>query len=371
LTIPKINFCGIFDDSSGYGEFARYFVYALDQAGIDVSAEKIVIAPKSTDFGKKGEVVKRLTKKSDAKINVVNMIPTLFQKYKKPGCKNIGFTMWEATRLPDAWVQQCNAMDAIFVPCEWNKKIFLDSGVTVPVFVVQPGVDLAEIPSAKNDVKNEVYKFYSVFQWIERKGYRPLIKAYFSEFAATEKVSLTLKTYKHSQFPNNDTLIKKEIEEIRKELNIPAADCPAINLITTFLSSAEMDNLHREHDAFILLSRAEGYGIPYQDSMLYGNPTIGTNFSGNVDFMNEENSFLIPYSLTPTGGMSWFVPFYKGRDQYWAEPDIHAAAKTMRKVFDNRAMARKVGENGRRHIIENFNNKNSAKQFISAIEQLT
>jgi glycosyltransferase involved in cell wall biosynthesis len=37
----------------------------------------------------------------------------------------------------------------------------------------------------------------------------------------------------------------------------------------------------------------EGWGIPYMEAMSMGLPTIGTNFGGQLDFMNDKNSYLI------------------------------------------------------------------------------
>jgi len=46
-------------------------------------------------------------------------------------------------------------------------------------------------------------------------------------------------------------------------------------------------------NAFVLPSRGEGWGIPLMEAMAMELPTIGTNWSGNVEFMNDNNAFLI------------------------------------------------------------------------------
>lgn len=367
----KIRFCGAIQDTSGYGEFARYFVYALNQAGHDVSVEPIMVDPKpNMDFGKKGTLCKTLQKGSRRPdVNIINMIPMFFKKFSLPNCKNIGFTMWETTKLPDSWVEACNAMDAIFVPCKWNVDVFRESGVTVPIHVVYPGMDLEEVPELTNpkEKTQNKFHFYSIFQWIERKHPLGLIKSYFSEFTGVEDVVLTLKTYRHARIKNNQQVLVNEIQQIKKDLKLK--HYPEIHLLTDFLSHEQMTQIHRKFHCFVLPHRSEGFGMPHMDAMSYGNPTIATNFSGNTDFMRDDNSYLIPYQLTPACGMSWYVPWYDGT-MYWAEPNLHALAKTMRHVYENRDEAVKKGIAGRNFIMENFNPTRTANMLVDACEKV-
>jgi glycosyltransferase involved in cell wall biosynthesis len=158
-----------------------------------------------------------------------------------------------------------------------------------------------------------------------------------------------------------------EIQEIKKDLKLN--HYPEVHLLTDFLSHEQMTQLHKKFHCFVLPHRSEGWGLPHMDAMSYGNPAIATNFSGNVDFMNEGNSYVVPYQLTPTFGMSWFVPWYDGT-MYWAEPDLYNLAKTMRHVYENRDEAVSKGIAGRNYICENFNPTRSAQMLIEAVEKV-
>jgi len=66
---------------------------------------------------------------------------------------------------------------------------------------------------------------------------------------------------------------------------------------------------------------------------------IATGYSGNLDYMTPENSYLVDHRLVPIG---------PGHDPYpatgeWAEPDIPHAARLMREVFEDRDAARGRG----------------------------
>jgi hypothetical protein len=80
--------------------------------------------------------------------------------------------------------------------------------------------------------------------------------------------------------------------------------------------------------------------------MLAGRPVVATGYSGNLEFMDERNSFLVGHDL---------VPIPAGCDPYpagsvWAEPDLDEAAELMRRVVDDPAGARAVAEQGQRDI---------------------
>lgn len=365
----KVNFCGAFRSVSGYSEFSRFFVYSMNRHGIDVTAENINLDQSNADFGKKGQLINKLSKKIQADINIVNMIPPLFARYRHQGARNVGFTMWEATSLPPIWTQQCNQMDAIMVPCQWNKEVFQNSGVRVPIYVVSPGVDEDELPTVSEKTDDGEYRFYSIFQWSERKNPVGLLKAYLSTFTDKDPVSLTLKTYSRIPSDQYRHLIEKEIESVRQQLNPTNKNWPKVNLIGTSLSTEQMSQLHRDNNCFVLPHRTEGWGVPHQDAMANGNPVISTGFSGNMEFMNEQNSYLLRYGMTPVSNMSWLVP-WMNQSMRWAEPDIGQLADTMRYCFENRAAAREMGLRGRKHIIENFNTKTAAEQMRAALEKI-
>ena len=69
--------------------------------------------------------------------------------------------------------------------------------------------------------------------------------------------------------------------------------------------------------------------------MLLGKPAIGTDYSGNTDFLNHETGYPVPYELVPVGAGEY--PDHQG--QVWAEPDIAVAAAHMASIVDDPAAA--------------------------------
>src|SRR5438094_5077616 len=82
--------------------------------------------------------------------------------------------------------------------------------------------------------------------------------------------------------------------------------------------------------------------------MAAGKPVIATAYSGNLEFMTEENSYLVPFDLVPIGlGCEPYPP-----EARWAEPDVDVAARLMREVFDHPETARARAERARHELLE-------------------
>jgi hypothetical protein len=80
--------------------------------------------------------------------------------------------------------------------------------------------------------------------------------------------------------------------------------------------------------------------------MLLGKPVVGTNYSGNTDFLNPETGYPVPYTLVPVRAGEY--PDHEG--QVWAEPDIAMAARHMASIVDQPDQARRLAAAGQSFI---------------------
>jgi SAM-dependent methyltransferase len=92
-------------------------------------------------------------------------------------------------------------------------------------------------------------------------------------------------------------------------------------------------------DCYVSLHRSEGFGLTMAEAMALGKPVIATAYSGNLDFMDDQTAYLVPWteSLVPES----CAPYRPGAR--WAEPDVDAAARLMREVVDHPEEAAAVG----------------------------
>lgn len=280
---------------------------------------------------------------------------------------SIGRTMFETDSLPHGWLEKLKNLTEIWVPSEFNKKTFSSAGLDKEKIFVIPGAIDGERYNPKrvkpyNLGDNQSFKFLSVFDWSTRKGWDLLIRAYFEEFKETDDVMLIIKT---SKILHPNAHPQKDIVEMVNKLGIKIF--PKIRVIDTPLAPEEMIQLYAAVDAFVLPSRGEGWGYPYMEAMTMGLPTIGTRWSGQLGFMDDNNSLLIDIDgIVPVDPS--MPPFFHGHN--WAQPSVSHLKKLMKQVFENRQAAKMLGNYARQDMLTRFSKENAAGLIYDRINEL-
>jgi glycosyltransferase involved in cell wall biosynthesis len=258
-------------------------------------------------------------------------------------------------------------MGEIWVATEYGKEILERSGVRTPILVMPLGVDAdryypncgkIDFGAATRD-----FKFISVFRWSYRKGFDILLKAFMEEFSANENVSLIMVS-RAAQTPEEvgtDKMLQ-DFNDIKSFIKKPAEELPHIALYTKPIDEKNMPKFYNSANAFILISRGEGFGLPYIEAAACGLPVIGSNCSGQTDFLKEDNSYLVDpddFREAKIGGnmsaMAKLCHFYEG--QTFPVFDTAAIQKTkehMRYIFENYNDAKKKAEKLRNLIVNNY-----------------
>jgi glycosyltransferase involved in cell wall biosynthesis len=245
-------------------------------------------------------------------------------------------------------------MDEIWVPCQWNAEVAREGGVKVPVYVFGHCADPGEYnniqPMRIPEIPKEWFKFYSIFQWTERKNPAGMIRAYLRSFRRKDPVILILKAYRSNYSREEQDAVLGLVDEVKKEVG--GTKHPRIMVILDMLTRKQILSLHASGDCFVLLHRSEGWGLPHFEACAMGKPCISTRYGGNLEFMNTSNSFLVNYKMIPVEGMGW-IPWYNNT-MSWADPDVRECGNYMRYVYANRGMAASMGQEARALVMGRF-----------------
>ncbi len=250
---------------------------------------------------------------------------------------------WEESAFPEEYVQNFNLyLDVITVNSAYTRKILIDNGVTVPVYVTSLGADhvLKVSPMKYSGYTGKGFKFLHVSSGFPRKGIDILLKAYIEAFSADHDVTLIIKT-----FPNIHNTIEKDIDEIK--YNNP--DCPEIILINKDLDYGYIVDLYKKCNVLVAPSRGEGFGLPMAEAMLLDIPVITTAYGGQTDFCTEETAWLIDYKFSKSKTHLGLA------NSVWVEPDSGHLAELMKEI--TLLPQEKIKEKTRRaknYILNNF-----------------
>ena len=244
----------------------------------------------------------------------------------------IAFWAWEVSAFPDRYLNAFVPLDEVWVGSR-HVRDAVSKGAPVPVLAIPqpvslpPGFERAAPPGGLPDGFRFLFAFdyLSVF---DRKNPLATVEAFSRAFAPGSGAVLIVKALNADYDPR-----------AHERLTAAAAAHPDVYLLAQWLSSSERDGLMNSADCYVSLHRAEGFGYTLAESMWAAKPVIATGYSGNLDFMTADNSYLVDYRLVEIG---------PGNDPYppagqWAEPDVDHAARLMREVFDDPRQARARG----------------------------
>jgi glycosyltransferase involved in cell wall biosynthesis len=244
----------------------------------------------------------------------------------------IGIWGWETNTIPRRWQQ------AFALVCEiWVYSRFMAENIgaqaPVPVRALPPPVQHPNEPAEPIRLGvPQGFTFLFVFDYlstVQRKNPVGLIEAFKRAFAPGEGPQLLIKT------------INAPLRPLSEEEVLWAADGREdIHVIDRSLSAQELNGLMAACDCYVSLHRAEGFGLTLAEAMAIGKPVIATGYSGNVDFMDDENSYLVDFEIGRVGPECEIYP----PEGEWAEPSVEHAAELMRHVSAKPHEAARKGE---------------------------
>ena len=260
-------------------------------------------------------------------------------------------------------------MDEVWVPSAFNFETFLRSGVAERrLRIMQEGEDTRLFHPANPPFRipgSRGFNFLSVFQWTERKGPDVLLKAFISEFREDEDVALVLRTYGRSG-PDSD-LLPELLHFIERELHVALEKRLPILLIPGFIPNQDLPRLYTSADCFVLPTRGEGWGRPYVEALCSEMPVIATRWGGQLDFLDDANSYLVDCKLAPTP-RNTIVEIFAGHQ--WAEPDIDHLRSLMRHVYTHRGEAKAKAVAGRLEMVEKHDRNVIMARWVTEIRRL-
>jgi len=215
MKIKGIKYVGPLTDGSGYGKACRENIKALLSVGVNLTLSPISFETIRPDLGGDGEILKKLINKSiDYNIVIIHTTPEFWEKYREDGKLNLGYTIWETTKLHPAWKDYINNnVEKVLVGCEWNVDVFKESGITLPIGVIPHPINIPD-ENVKafniNGVSDDTFTFYSIFQWCYDDKTRVLTEdgfKYFKDLTYDDKLATLNLNTEELEYHKPDNLV--------------------------------------------------------------------------------------------------------------------------------------------------------------------
>lgn len=272
---------------------------------------------------------------------------------------NIAYWLWELEEFPDEWVPCFHCLDEIWAPSEFicdaiRKKTSLPVRC-MPYHVEAP----VRREFGREDFKLPKDQFLFLMMYdhnscMERKNPLGVLKAFKQAFKKeNDKVGLVIKI--NHPTPEDE----RNIREILKGYT-------NVYLIGETLDRDQVNSLTKCADVVVSLHRAEGFGLVLAEAMLLGTPTIATNWSSNVEFMNPEVGCMVDYKLVM---LKEDLPPFKAGNR-WADPDIGQAAGYMKKLYEDEEFYREIAEKAKRYAEETLSMERAASLMQDRLKEI-
>lgn len=269
---------------------------------------------------------------------------------------------WEESAFPAQWIKNFNShLSGVTCLSEHVRKIMRDNGVSIPMAVSGCGVDhwerVVEAPmSVLDSMSAKGTRFLHVSSFFPRKGPDALLDAWASAFTSDDNVCLVIKT-----FPNPHNRVHDQISDLK--IRFPS--CAPIHVIEDDMSDSDLKALYQRCQVLVAPSCAEGFCLPIAEAMLSGIPAITTGWSGQLDFCNSENSWLVDFDFEQAD------THFGLRPSAWAGIKVDALAAAMRTAFLSGPEVRNaMAKRGREQLLGSFRWAHVAERLITCYRDL-
>ena len=346
---------------SGYGSHTRDLVRSLismDKFDIKINSLRWGNTPMNAlDENNPNDlpILQRILKSNELprqpEIHIQVSVPNEFTPIAK---YNIGVTAGIENTAPKAeWVQGLNRMNMNIVPSKFVREIFQkvsyeeineqtkqktgELRVTSPIEVLFEGADTdiykltnqlsSELKTEMNNIK-EKFIFLYTGHWLQgdlgqdRKDTGMLLKTFLETFKNKPNPPALLMKTSGATFSIMDrNEIKQKIDDIKSTVK---GKLPPVYFLHGNLTDEEMNQMynHNKVKAHITFTHGEGFGRPLLEASLSEKIVVAPSWSGHIDFLNKNNSVLLPGTMTPVhksalpkemlvNGAQWFTVNYQ------------------------------------------------------------
>ena len=355
-----INMAGFAQSVYGVGESSRAMWRAVQATGLPC----VLINVRSRMHSNADLSIHRFAEKNPFRVNLMTFSFDYSRRFYRDmgraffaGRRNIGLWYWEQERFPLRWHAAFDYYDEIWAPSRFTCEA-LAAVSPIPVRKITYPFFLNEAATQPDrpqfGLPEDAFVFLFNFDFLsttQRKNPGGVIDAFKRAFRLDDRAMLVLKSINWE----HDRAGREGLERATAGANVLFLDA--------HIPAASVNALFASADCYISLHRSEGLGLGMAQAMYLGKPVVATGYSGNLEFMNSENSLLVNYQMTELEMDSG--PYERGTR--WAAPDVEQAASFMRWVYEHRDESKTIGARGAASIRSTLDPQVTTREILERV----
>lgn len=360
-----INYYGFFKGVFGISEATRLNALALEKNNISISYKNYTY-----NGFKRDEIYHEFNdNKHDFDINLfhinIDIVNEFFVNNTEINLSdkyNILYWAWEFPEIPEDAIKILDYFDELWVPSDFCVNIFAQK-IKIPVLkFAHPIVKMEQsetFSKSEYNIPENKTCFLTIFDsssTFERKNPIDTINAFFQNPNETKEAVLIIKT--HNLEKNKHVKIAIE-NTIKGHSNVV--------VINEKLSKEKLHSLIQQVDILISLHASEGFGLTMAEAMSYGKIVIGTGYSGNLEFMNINTSFLVKYNMSCIQEDSGFIK----KGYTISKPNLSHFSEVLKYVLQNRNNLDEIKINAAKFIQTYLSIENIGSLMRSRLKKIT
>lgn len=307
-----------------------------------------------------------------------------------PGKKNVLYTMYESTTIPETWVEPLNRADLVVVPCKQNQLLFRQY-TKLPVEVCWEGVDPLVFRAidrpfpkdrpfvflwsgATNPRKGTEYVMGAWSLWMhhhpELRAKSMLVMKTTQEEAKKAKMAVEVRASDNGEvlqrMVHEEEMPAERIVRVGPNAIVDTRRLPVKRDGEPGKRPESLVELYQMAHAFMLPSMGEGFGLTLAEAAATGLPCIYTPWGGPVDFMDRSVGYPVHFNFKPVAAVG-FKPNgerYISHRSWAASPDPKDVFRKMEQIYYGYEDARARGRRAAERMKRSFTWDTSAASFL-------
>ena len=343
-------------NTSGIGTHYACFADALRQI------HSIGALVDEVDFQNPSAIDQAIATSQADDINICFIAANIHEHFRG---RNIQWIVFESTRIPETIRPAIQGADQVWVPSAWGHSVLVGHGIDADRIRIMPeGVDGARFHAHGRRPRTVArpFRFLTVGKYEQRKGIDETLEAFAQVHANQPGLELVIKSNYFTNHQEKYNALQGKISELGLD---------NVTLLWGEMTEAQLADLYRACDTFVLPTRAEGWGLPLIEAVAAGLPVITTMHSGHTEFLQHVSDSVLPVAHTMTRiDCAEYCSYYPDSESewgVWARPNVDNLVICMQQALQQEQELYDRAQRNSKIIRERFSWNQSAEQALACM----